>query len=108
MSVNKHTDQSMDINTCLPDRCNKEVSNVFLSMKFHSHVSQLVRRVIPWFYVPLVSLGELSSTLYLASGVRCYGRYVLCPPLPPSGPGSHPITMTTQVLELSTRIFYDE
>ena len=42
-------------------RCNNQVSNVFLSIQFHTNVSQLVRRVLPGSYAPLASFGELSS-----------------------------------------------
>ncbi len=76
--------------------CNKQASNVFLSIQFGTHVSQLVRHVLPWSYEPLTSLGELS--------LSCLNRLSVClsclfwlwippvvysctvPPLPPTGP----------------------
>jgi hypothetical protein len=42
-------------------RCNKQTSNVFLSVQFHTNVSQLVRDVFPGSYTPLASLGALPS-----------------------------------------------
>ena len=35
---------------CTQYHCNKQVSNVFLSIQFDTNVSQLLRRVLPWSY----------------------------------------------------------
>jgi hypothetical protein len=43
-------------------RCNKQGSNVILSIQFDTNVSQLLGRVLPWSYDPLPSLGELSAS----------------------------------------------
>ncbi len=70
--------------------CNKQVSNVLLSIQFDTNDSQLLRRVLPWSYDPLPSLGELSSSSLnrLSVCLSCliclcippvvYGRPVLC------------------------------
>ena len=42
-------------------RFNNQASNVFLSIQFHTNVSQLVRLVLPGSCAPLASLGELTS-----------------------------------------------
>ena len=77
------------MNTILVYRCKKQNSNVIHSNQFDTNVSQLIRRVIPWSYDPLASIGELSSSslnrlsVYL-SCLFClcippvvYGRYIL-------------------------------
>ncbi len=48
--------------TILVYYCNKQASNVLLSIQSDTNVSQLLRRVLPWSYDPLPSLGELSSS----------------------------------------------
>ncbi len=64
--------------------CNKQASNVLLSIQFDTNVSQLLRHVLPCSCDPLPSFGELSSSsLYPTSGVR---QAYTVPPLPPSGP----------------------
>jgi hypothetical protein len=70
--------------------CNKQASNVLLSIQFDTNVSQLLRHVLPWSYDPLPSLGELSSSSLnrLSVCLSClfclcippvvYGRPILC------------------------------
>ena len=71
-------------------RCNKQGSNVLLSIQFDTNVSQLLGRVLPWSYDPLPSLGELSSSslnrlsvcllclFWLCIPPVVYGRHILC------------------------------
>ena len=78
------------MHTILVYHCNKQTSNVFLSIQFDTNVSQLLRHVLPWSYDPLPSLGELSwsSLNRLSVCLSClfwlcippvvYGRHVLC------------------------------
>jgi hypothetical protein len=76
--------------------CNKQASNVLLSIQFDTNVSQLLRRVLPWSYDPLPSLGDLSSSSLNRLSVCLSCLFCLCippvvygrpiPPLPPSGP----------------------
>ena len=67
--------------------CNKQVSNVFLSIQFDTNVSQLLRRVLPWSYDPLESLGELSSSSLNRLSVCLLCLFCLC--IPPVVYGSH-------------------
>jgi hypothetical protein len=70
--------------------CNKQASNVLLSIQFDTNVSQLLHHVLPWSCGPLPFLGELSSSSLnrLSVCLSClfclcippvvYGRTVLC------------------------------
>ena len=60
--------------------CNKQASNVFLSIQFDTNVSQLLRRVLPWSYDPLPSLGELSSSSLNRLSVCLSCLFWLCNP----------------------------
>ncbi len=78
------------MNAILVYRCNKQGSNVLLSIQFDTNVSQLLGHVIPWPYDPLSSLGELSSSslnrlsvclsclFWLCIPPVVYGRHILC------------------------------
>ena len=78
------------MHTILVYHCNKQDSNVLLSIQFDTNVSQLLRCVLPWSYDPLPSLGELSSSSLhrLSVCLSClfclcippvvYGRPILC------------------------------
>ena len=59
------------VNTILVYRCNKQFSNVFLSIQFDTNVSQLLRHVMSWSCDPLPSLGELSSSRLKRLSVCC-------------------------------------
>ena len=58
-------------------RCDKQTSNVILSIQFDTNVSQLVRRVLPWSCAPLTSLSELSSSSLNRLSVSCLS-YMYC------------------------------
>jgi hypothetical protein len=78
------------MNAILVCRCNKQGSNVLLSIQFDTNVSQLLGHVIPWSYDPLPSHGELSSSslnrlsvclsclFWLCIPLVVYGRHILC------------------------------
>jgi len=68
------------MHTILVYHCNKQTSNVFLSIQFDTNVSQLLRHVLPWSYDPLPSLGELSWSSLNRLSVCLSCLFWLCNP----------------------------
>ncbi len=68
------------MNTILVYHCNKQASNVLLSIQFDTNVSQLLRHVFTWSYDPLPSLGELSSSSLNRLSVCLSCLFCLCIP----------------------------
>jgi hypothetical protein len=75
------------MNAILVYHCNEQDSNVLLSIQFDTNVSQLLRRVFPWSYDPLPSLGELPHdplpSLGELSSSSLNGLYFLTVPIAP-------------------------